>query len=76
LAVLIGWQYAHDLQRRQAKSGTELQLEEFWTTELIKDVVAGPVSRHERFLPPPGLRLLFIARLPKSVRAKNPAFWD
>src|SRR5687767_13673390 len=71
LAVLIGWQYAHYLKRRQAQSGTELQLEEFWTKEVINDVVAGPVSRHERFLPPPGLLLLLIAHLPKSVRARN-----
>ena len=64
LAVLIGWQYAHYLKRRQAQSGTELQLEEFWTKEVINDVVAGPVSRHERSLAPPGLLLfLSIARL-------------
>jgi hypothetical protein len=55
LAVLIGWQYAHDLEQRQTRSAAELQLEKFWTTELVNDVVAGPVSRHERFLPPPGL---------------------
>jgi hypothetical protein len=73
-AVLTGWQYADDLKKREAQSGTELQLEEFWATELVDDVVAGPVSRHERSLPPPGLLLLLIARLlSRCAREIQPA---
>ena len=51
-AVLTG-QHTHDFERWQTQSGAELQLEEVWATEMINDVVAGPVSRHERYLPPP-----------------------
>ena len=52
-AVPTSWQDAHDLKRWQGQSGTELQLEEFWAMVLKMDVVAGPVSRHER-TPAPG----------------------
>jgi hypothetical protein len=66
-AVLTGWQHTHDFERWQTQSGAELQLEEVWATEMINDVVAGPVSRHERYLPPPEnagflLRLLLCRR--------------
>jgi hypothetical protein len=57
-AALTGWQHAHDLKRWRAPSSPELELEEFWAMEMKKDVVAGPVSRHERS-PAPGLLFLF-----------------
>jgi hypothetical protein len=60
-AVPISWQNAHDPKRRQAQAGAELQLEEFWAGEMKKDVVAGPVSRHERTTPAPGFRFLLVA---------------
>jgi hypothetical protein len=41
------------LKRRQTQSRTELQLEKVRATEMVNDVVAGPVSRHER-TPAPG----------------------
>ena len=52
-AVLTGWQHTHDFERWQTQPGAELQLEEVWATEMINDVVAWSVSRHERYLPPP-----------------------
>src|SRR4051812_30076267 len=62
--------FAHDLKTRQAQSGTERKLEEFWAAEMKNDVIAGPVSRHEQSLPPPGCSGLAVERL-LSRRARE-----
>ncbi len=53
-AVVTRWQNPDDLKsRRRCRAGTELDLQKRRAAKMEQHVVAGPVSRHERFSRPP-----------------------